>query len=159
MNFVKNPIKKKTTTNVNQPVRNTTPIQSKTEPVIYSTYSEQKTTSTQFDEEPTKQYPVLGEIQNIISHLSELEKDNNLDKNMFAKFHKLKDQFDVDYQKTIKILNKLDKFKPIDEKHLKVFNRYLDFFKEEKDYIYKQIEQHYDNEIEDIYNHLNNKNG
>ena len=157
--FCKESNQKKTTTNVNQPVRNTTPIQSKTEPVIYSTYSEQKTTSTQFDEEPTKQYPVLGEIQNIISHLSELEKDNNLDKNMFAKFHKLKDQFDVDYQKTIKILNKLDKFKPIDEKHLKVFNRYLDFFKEEKDYIYKQIEQHYGNEIEDIYNHLNNKNG
>ena len=35
-------------------------------------------------------------------------------------FHKLKEQFDVDYQKTIKILNKLDKFKSINERHLKV---------------------------------------
>ena len=139
MNFVKNPIKKNTTTNVNQTVKKTTPVQSNTEPVTYSTHSHQKTTSTQCDVKPTKQYSVLDEIQNIISNLSELEKDNDLDKNMFAKFHKLKEQFDLDYQKTIKILNKLDKFKPIDEKYLKVFNRYLDLFKEEKDCIYKQL--------------------
>ena len=130
--------------------KTSTPIQSNTEPV---------TPSTSFDVQTTKQYPVLHDIQNIISNLSQLETDNDLDKNMFAKIHNLKELFDLDYQKTIKILNKLDKFKPIDEKHLKVFNRYLDLFKEEKDYIYKQIEQHYGNEIEDIYNHLNNKNG
>ena len=153
---------KKTATNVNQTTKKITPVQSKTEPVTYSThstyatYSKQKTTL--FDVKPTKQYPVLGEIQNIISNLSELEKDNDLDKNMFTKFHKLKEQFDLDYQKTIKILNKLDKFKPIDEKHLKVFNHYLDLFKEEKDYIYKQIEQNYDNEIDAIYNNLDNIN-
>ena len=149
---------KKTTTNVNQTVKNTTPVQSKIEPVTYSMHSHQKTASTQFDEKTTKQYPVLGEIQKIISSLSELEKDNDLDKNMFAKFHKLKEQFDLDYQKTIKILNKLDKFKSIDEKHLKVFNHYLDLFKEEKDCIYKQIEQNYDNEIDAIYKNLDNIN-
>ena len=144
---------KKTATNVNQTTKKITPVQSNTEPVTYctyTTYSKQKTTL--FDVKPTKQYPVLDDIQKIISSLSELEKDNDLDKNMFAKFHKLKEQFDVDYQKTIKILNKLDKFKPINEKHLKVFNHYLDLFKEEKDYIYKQIEQNYDNEIDAIYN-------
>lgn len=157
--FCKESNQKKTATNVNQTVKKITPVQSNNEPVTYSTHSRQNITSTQCDVTPTKQYPVLDEIQNIISNLSELEKDNDLDKNMFAKIHKLKEQFDLDYQKTIKILNKLDKFKPIDEKHLKVFNRYLDLFKEEKDYIYKQIEQHYGNEIEDIYNHLNNKNG
>lgn len=156
---------KKTATNVNQTTKKITPVQSNTEPVTYSTYttyttyttySKQKTTL--FDVKPTKQYPVLDDIQKIISSLSELEKDNDLDKNMFAKFHKLKEQFDVDYQKTIKILNKLDKFKPINEKHLKVFNHYLDLFKEEKDYIYKQIEQNYDNEIDAIYNNLDNIN-
>ena len=150
---------KKTATNVNQTTKKITPVQSNTEPVTYctyTTYSKQKTTL--FDVKPTKQYPVLDDIQKIISSLSELEKDNDLDKNMFAKFHKLKEQFDVDYQKTIKILNKLDKFKPINEKHLKVFNHYLDLFKEEKDYIYKQIEQNYDNEIDAIYNNLDNIN-
>lgn len=106
----------------------------------------------------TKKYPVLGDIQNIISNLSELEIDNDLDKNMFANFHKLKEQFDEDYQKTIKILTKLDKFKSINEKHLRVFNHYLDLFKEEKDCIYKQIEQNYDNEIDAIYKNLNNIN-
>jgi lipoprotein len=152
---------KKTATNVNQTTKKITPVQSNTEPVTYSTYttySHQNNTSAQSDITPTKQYPVLGEIQKIISNLTELEKDNDLDKNMFAKFHKLKEQFDLDYQKTIKILNKLDKFKPIDEKHLKVFNHYLDLFKEEKDYIYKQIEQNYDNEIDAIYNNLDNIN-
>ena len=150
-----------------QTAKKITPVQSNTEPVTYSTYttyttyttySHQNNTSAQSDITPTKQYPVLGEIQKIISNLTELEKDNDLDKNMFAKFHKLKEQFDLDYQKTIKILNKLDKFKPIDEKHLKVFNHYLDLFKEEKDYIYKQIEQNYDNEIDAIYNNLDNIN-
>ena len=146
---------KKTSINENQTTKKT---QSNTEPVTYSTYSQYNTTSEQFDVKPTKQYPVLDEIQNIISKLSELEKDNDLDKNMFAKFHKLKEQFDVDYQKTIKILNKLDKFKSINERHLKVFNHYLDLFKEEKDYIYKQIEQNYDNAIDAIYNNLDNIN-
>lgn len=117
-----------------------------------------KTTSTLFDVKPIKQYPVLDEIQNIISNLSELETDIDLDKNMFVKFHSLKEQFDVDYQKTIKILTKLDKFKSINEKHLRVFNHYLDLFKEEKDCIYKQIEQNYDNEIDAIYKNLDNIN-
>lgn len=149
---------KKTATNVNQTTKKTIPVQSNTEPVTHSTYSQHNTTSEQFDVKSTKQYPVLDDIQNIISNLSQLETDNDLDKNMFAKFHKLKEQFDVYYQKTIKILNKLDKFKPINEKHLKVFNHYLDLFKEEKNYVYKQIEQNYDNEIDAIYNNLDNIN-
>ena len=143
---------KKTATNVNQTVKKTAPTQSNTKTCNTVT---QNTTSAQFD---VKQYPVLDEIQKIISNLSELEKDNDLDKNMFAKFHKLKEQFDEDYQKTIKILTKLDKFKSINEKHLRVFKHYLDLFKEEKDYIYKQIEQNYDNEIDAIYNNLDNIN-
>ena len=152
---------KKTATNVNQTTKKITPVQSNTEPVTYSTYttySHQNNTSAQSDITPTKQYPVLREIQNIISNLSELEIDNDLDKNMFTNFNKLKEQFDEDYQKTIKILTKLDKFKSINERHLRVFNHYLDLFKEEKDCIYKQIEQNYDNEIDAIYKNLNNIN-
>ena len=150
---------KKTATNVNQTVKNTIPVKSNIEPVTYSTHSEQKTTSTQFDEEPTKQYPVLREIQNIISNLSELEIDNDLDKNMFTNFHKLKEQFDEDYQNTMKILTKLEAIKQSDGTHLTVFNRYLDLFKSEQQKIYDNIKQQYNNVlniINDKLHHFNN---
>jgi len=156
--FCKESNQKKTATNVNQTVKKITPVQSNNEPVTYSTHSRQNTTSTQCDVKPTKQYPVLEEIQNIISNLSELEKDNDLDKNMFTKFHKLKEQFDLDYQKTIKILNKLKTIEQFDETHLTIFNHYLDLFKNEQNTIYEKIKQQYNNElniIDDKLHHFN----
>ena len=152
---------KKTATNVNQTTKKITPVQSNTEPVTYSThstYSHQNTTSEQFDVKLTKQYPVLHDIQNIISNLSKLERDNDLDKKMFVKFQALKDQYDVDYQKTIKILNKLKTIEQFDETHLTIFNHYLDLFKAEQQKIYDNIKQQYHDElniIDDKLHHLN----
>lgn len=86
-NFICNHSKHKNSTKNNNPI--STPVQSKTESVTYSThstYSHQNTTSEQFDVKLTKQYPVLHDIQNIISNLSKLERDNDLDKKMFVKF-------------------------------------------------------------------------
>ena len=117
---------KKTTTNANQTVKKTTPVQSKTEPVTYSTHSQQNTTSEQFDVKPTKQYPVLGEIQKIISNLTELEKKQDLDKDLFVQFHTLKKQFNSDYQEIVKMLNTLEEIDQLDDNHLKSFNHYLD---------------------------------
>ena len=129
--------------------KTSTPIQSNTEPV---------TPSTSFDVQTTKQYPVLHDIQNIISNLSQLETDNDLDKNMFVKFHVIKDQYDADYQKTIKILNKLKIIEQFDETYLTIFNHYLDLFKNEQNTIYEKIKQQYNNElniIDDKLHHFN----
>ena len=104
------------------------------------------------------EYPIVTEIQKIISNLSELETDSDLDKNMFVKFHALKEQFDVDYQKTIKILTKLEAIKQSDETHLTIFNHYLDLFKAEQQKIYDNIKQQYHDElniIDDKLHHLN----
>lgn len=78
---------------------------------------------------PTKQYPVLGEIQKIIFHLSELEKNQDLDKDLFVEFHVFKDNFNSDYQKIVKMLNILEKIDQLDDNHLESFNHYLDVFK------------------------------
>lgn len=137
--FCKESNQKKTATNVNQTVKKIKPVQSNIEPVTYSTHSQQKTTSTQFDEEPTKQYPVLREIQNIISNLSKLEINNKNHKAVFIKYNVIKRQFYVDYQKTIDMLVKLNKTKQTEEKYWEYFRRYLDLFKEQKDIIYKQL--------------------
>lgn len=119
---------------------------------------DKKTTSAQFYIEPTKQYPVLYNIQNIISNLSQLETDNNLDKNMFVKFHVIKDQYDADYQKTIEILNKLKTIEQFDETHLTIFNHYLDLFNNEQNRIYEKIKQQYNDELnimDDKLHHFN----
>ena len=133
---------KKTATNVNQTTKKITPVQSNTEPVTYSTYttySHQNNTSAQSNITPTKQYPVLGEIQNIISNLSKLETNNKNHKVIFIKFNVIKRQFYVDYQKTIDMLAKLNKTKQTEEKYWESFRRYLDLFKEQKDIIYKKL--------------------
>lgn len=129
--------------------KTSTPIQSNTEPV---------TPSTSFDVQTTKQYPVLHDIQNIISNLSQLETDNDLDKNMFVKFHVIKDQYDADYQKTIKILNKLKIIEQFDETHLTIFNHYLDLFKNEQNTIYNNIKQQYHDELNIINEELHHFN-
>lgn len=129
--------------------KTSTPIQSNTEPV---------TPSTSFDVQTTKQYPVLHDIQNIISNLSQLETDNDLDKNMFIKFHVIKDQYDADYQKTIKILNKLKIIEQFDETHLTIFNHYLDLFKNEQNTIYNNIKQQYHDELNIINEELHHFN-
>lgn len=129
--------------------KTSTSIQSNIEPV---------TSSTSFDVQTTKQYPVLHDIQNIISNLSQLETDNDLDKNMFVKFHVIKDQYDADYQKTIKILNKLKIIEQFDETHLTIFNHYLDLFKNEQNTIYNNIKQQYHDELNIINEELHHFN-
>ena len=77
---------------------------------------------------------------------------------MFVKFQALKDKYDVDYQKTIKILNKLKTIEQFDETHLTIFNHYLDLFKAEQQKIYDNIKQQYHDElniIDDKLHHLN----
>lgn len=103
-------------------------------------------------------YPIIDEIQTIISNLSELETDSDLDKNMFVKFHVLKEQFDVDYQNTMRILNKLEAIKQMDEKHLRVFKHYLDLFKVEQKTIYDNIKQQYNDELNIINEKLHHFN-
>lgn len=115
--------------------------------------------SAQSNVKSSYKYPIFAEIQKIVSNLSELETDNDLDKNMFIKFHALKEQFDVDYQNTMKILTKLEAIKQSDGTHLTVFNRYLDLFKSEQQKIYDNIKQQYNNElniINDKLHHFNN---
>lgn len=129
--------------------KTSTSIQSNIEPV---------TSSTSFDVQTTKQYPVLHDIQNIISNLSQLETDNDLNKNMFVKFHVIKDQYEADYQKTIKILNKLKIIEQFDETHLTIFNHYLDLFKNEQNTIYNNIKQQYHDELNIINEELHHFN-
>lgn len=156
-NSCKKSNQKKTATNVNQTVKKTTSIQSQTEPVTYSTHSKQKTTSTQ-DVKPTKQYPVLGEIQKIISHLSELEKNQDLDKDLFVEFHVLKDKFNSDQQEIVKMLNKLEEINQFDDNHLEPFNHYLDLFKKQQQIIYDNIKQQYNDKLNTINEQLQHFN-
>ena len=149
---------KKTTTNANQTVKKTTPVQSNTEPVTYSTYSHQNNTSAQFDITPTKKYPVLGEIQKIISNLTELEKNQDLDKDLFVQFHTLKKQFNSDYQEIVKILNTLEEIDEFDDTHLESFKKYLDVFKKQQQIIYDNIKQQYNYKLNTINEQLQHFN-
>lgn len=85
------------------------------------------------------EHPVIHEIQNIISNLSKLETNNKNRKAIFIKFNVIKQQFYVDYQKTIDMLAKLDKTKQNENQYWESFRRYLDLFKEQKDIIYKKL--------------------
>ena len=149
---------KKTTTNANQTTKKT---QSNTEPVTYSTYttySHQNTTSEQFDIKPTKQYPVLDEIQKIISNLTELEKNQDLDKDLFVQFHTLKKQFNSDYQEIVKMLNTLEKIDQFEENYLESFKNYLDVFKKQQQIIYDNIKQQYNDKLNTINEQLQHFN-
>ena len=164
-NSCKKSNQKKTTTNVNQTVKNTTPVQSNTEPVTYSIHSKQNTTSEQFDVKPTKQYPVLGEIQKIISHLSELEKNQDLDKDLFVEFHVLKDKFNSDRQEIVKMLNTLGEINQFDDNHYldafkkqQPFNHYLHMFQKQQQIIYDNIKQQYTNKLNTINEQLQHFN-
>ena len=116
-----------------------------------------KTTSTQ-DVKPTKQYPVLGEIQKIISNLIELEKNQDLDKDLFVEFHVLKDKFNSDYQEIVKMLNTLGEIDQFDDNHLKPFNHYLDAFKKQQQIIYGNIKQQYNDKLNTISEQLQHFN-
>ena len=137
----------KTATNANQTVKKTTPSQFNTEPVTYSTHIT-----------PTKQYPVLGEIQKIISNLTELEKNQDLDKDLFVQFHTLKKQFNSDYQEIVKMLNTLGEIDQFDDNHLKPFNHYLDAFKKQQQMIYDNIKQQYNDKLNTISEQLQHFN-
>ena len=144
-----------------QTAKKTTPVQSNTEPVTYSTYttySHQNNTSAQSDITPTKQYPVLGEIQKIISNLTELEKNQDLDKDLFVQFHTLKKQFNSDYQEIVKMLNTLEEIDQLDDKHLESFKNYLDVFKKQQQMIYDNIKQQYNNKLNTINEQLQHFN-
>ena len=116
-----------------------------------------KTTFTQ-DVKPTKQYPVLGEIQKIISNLIELEKNQDLDKDLFVEFHVLKDKFNSDYQEIVKMLNTLGEIDQFDDNHLKPFNHYLDAFKKQQQIIYGNIKQQYNDKLNTISEQLQHFN-
>ena len=135
-----------------QTAKKTTPVQSNPEPC------NPKTTSTQSDITPTKQYPVLGEIQKIISNLMELEKNQDLDKDLFVQFHTLKKQFNSDYQEIVKILNTLEEIDQFDDNHLKSFNHYLDVFKKQQQMIYDNIKQQYNDKLNTINEQLQHFN-
>lgn len=57
-------------------------------------------------------------FKKIIYHLSELEKNQYLDKDLFVEFHVLKDNFNSDYQEIVKILNTLKEIDQFDDNHL-----------------------------------------
>ena len=144
-----------------QTVKKTTPVQSKTEP------AKQKITSTQSDVQrirsiqsikPTKQYPVLGEIQKIISNLTELEKKQDLDKNLFIQFHTLKKQFNSDYQEIVNMLNTLEEIDEFDDTHLESFKKYLDVFKKQQQMIYDNIKHQYNDKLNTINEQLQHFN-
>jgi len=152
---------KKTATNVNQTTKKITPVQSNTEPVTYSTYttySQQNNTSEQFDVKPTKQYPVLGEIQKIISNLTELESNQELDKDLFIQFHTLKKQFNSDYQEIVKMLNTLEEIDQFDDSYLESCKKYLDVFKKQQQIIYDNIKQQYNDKLNIINEQLQHFN-
>ena len=144
-----------------QTAKKTTPSQSNTEPVTYSTHSthnQQNNTSAQSDITPTKKYPVLGEIQKIISNLTELEKNQDLDKDLFVQFHTLKKQFNSDYQEIVKILNTLEEIDEFDDTHLESFKKYLDVFKKQQQIIYDNIKQQYNDKLNTINEQLQHFN-
>ena len=153
-NSIRNHSKHKNSTKNNNPI--STPVQSKTETCNMVTRSISKTTS--FDVKPTKQYPVLGEIQKIISNLTELEKKQDLDKDLFIQFHTLKKQFNSDYQEIVKMLNTLGEIDQFDDNHLKPFNHYLDAFKKQQQIIYGNIKQQYNDKLNTISEQLQHFN-
>lgn len=140
----------KTKTNPNQTAKKTTTVQSNT--------VKQQTTSTQCDIKPTKQYPVLGEIQKIISNLTELEKKQDLDKDLFVQFHTLEKQFNSDYQEIVKMLNTLEEIDQLDNNHLESFKKYLDVFKKQQQIIYDNIKQQYNDKLNTINEQLQHFN-
>ena len=112
--------------------------------------TDKKTTSIQLNVQPTTQYPVLGEIKKIISNLTELEKNQDLDKDLFVEFHVLKDKFNSDHQEIVKMLNTLKQMNQFDDNYLESFNHYLDAFKKQQQIIYDNIKQQYTNKLNTI---------
>ena len=153
-NSIRNHSKHKNSTKNNNPT--STSVQSNTETCNMVTRSISKTTS--FDVKPTKQYPVLGEIQNIISNLMELENNQDLDKDLFVEFHVLKDKFNSDHQEIVKMLNTLGEIDQLDDNHLKPFNHYLDAFKKQQQIIYGNIKQQYNDKLNTISEQLQHFN-
>ena len=121
-----------------------------------SNQTDKKTTSIQLNVQPTTQYPVVGEIQNIISNLMELENNQDLDKDLFVKFYVLKDKFNSDHQEIVKMLNTLKEMNQFDDNYLESFNHYLDAFKKQQQIIYDNIKQQYTNKLNTINEQLQN---
>lgn len=133
--------------------------QEKTIPVQSNTTTvKQQATSTQSDVKPTKQYPVLDEIQKIISNLMELEKNQDFDKDLFIQFHVLKNKFNSDYQEIVKMLNTLEEIDQFDDNHLESFKNYLDVFKKQQQIIYDNIKQQYNDKLNTISEQLQHFN-
>lgn len=121
-----------------------------------SNQTDKKTTSIQLNVQPTTQYPVVGEIQNIISNLMELENNQDLDKDLFVEFYVLKDKFNSDHQEIVKMLNTLKEMNQFDDNYLESFNHYLDAFKKQQQIIYDNIKQQYTNKLNTINEQLQN---
>jgi hypothetical protein len=70
--------------------------------------------------------------------LSELEKNQDLDKDLFVEFHVLKDKFNSDHQEIVTMLNTLGEINQFDDNHYldafkkqQPFNHYLHMFKKQ----------------------------
>ena len=90
--------------------------------------------------------------------MSELEKNQYLDKDLFVEFHVLKDNFNSDYQEIVKMLNTLKEIDQFDDNYLDFFNHYLDVFKKQQQIIYSNIKQQYNNKLNAINEQLQNLN-
>lgn len=80
----------------------------------------------------------------------ELEKNQDLDKDLFVEFHVLKDKFNSDHQEIVKMLNTLKEMNQFDDNYLESFNHYLDAFKKQQQIIYDNIKQQYTNKLNTI---------
>ena len=88
----------------------------------------------------------------------ELEKNQDLDKDLFVEFHVLKDKFNSDHQEIVKMLNTLGEIDQFDDNHLKPFNHYLDAFKKQQQIIYDNIKQQYNDKLNTISEQLQHFN-
>ena len=116
----------------------------------------------QSDEKIYKNNKTIVQINAIISELSNLQqefKNKNLDLDIFMKFNLLHDQFQTDLQTTQDVVDKLQTIGQNDHpSHVQLLNHYLDLFKEQKQIIYRNIQQQCNEELDQINNQLHNFN-
>ena len=118
--------------------------------------------NNQPDEKTYKNNKTIVKINAIISELSNLQqefKNKNLDLDIFIKFNLLNDKFKTDLQITQDVVNKLQTIGQNDNpSHVKLLDHYLDLFNEQKQIIYRHIQQQCNEELDKMNNQLHNFN-
>lgn len=118
--------------------------------------------NNQPDEKIYKNNKTIVKINAIISELSNLQqefKNKNLDLDIFIKFNLLNDKFKTDLQITQDVVNKLQTIGQNDNpSHVKLLDHYLDLFNEQKQIIYRHIQQQCNEELDKMNNQLHNFN-